>query len=155
FPGMDYFLRVLDGIFNKALRPGGSVFIGDVRSLPLLAAFHASVQLYKAASSDRSAAVAQRLSQRLAQEQEMAIDPQFFVALKYRFPTICHVEILPKRGFQHNEMTRFRYDVLIHTGTERAAACELPWADWRHSRPGEDELRHRLTQERPPVLALR
>src|SRR5262249_3413384 len=47
FPGVDSLLRVLAGA-TKAVRPGGFVFVGDVRTLPLLEAFHASVQLYQA-----------------------------------------------------------------------------------------------------------
>ena len=47
FPGVDYLLRVLDGA-TAALAPGGTLFVGDVRSLPLLEAFHASVELAQA-----------------------------------------------------------------------------------------------------------
>ena len=54
----------------------------------------------------------------------MAIEPEFFLALKHRYPAVSHVEILPKRGFHHNEMTRFRYDVLIRTATGPAATIE-------------------------------
>ena len=35
FPGIDYLARVLEGAV-RAVRPGGAVFVGDVRSLPLL-----------------------------------------------------------------------------------------------------------------------
>ncbi|HST57799.1 MAG TPA: AMP-binding protein, partial [Longimicrobium sp.] len=47
FPDLDYLLRVLEGA-TAALRPGGRIFMGDVRSLPLLGAFHASVELARA-----------------------------------------------------------------------------------------------------------
>jgi SAM-dependent methyltransferase len=47
FPGIDYLLRVLEGAI-KVVKPGGSIFIGDVRSLPLLEAFHLEVQLQQA-----------------------------------------------------------------------------------------------------------
>ena len=154
FPGIDYVLQVFDNIFTRALAPGGSVFIGDVRSLPLLEAFHASVQLHKAAPSDHAGALAGRVRRRLAQEQELAIDPTFFLALRQRFPAISHVEILPKRGSHLNEMTRFRYDVVIRTGGTSTAVADLPWTEWRHRRPGLDVLA-RLLAEKPPVLALR
>src|SRR6478672_5886900 len=48
FPGVDYLLRVLAGAASAAAAPGGRIFLGDLRSLPLLAAFHASVQLQQA-----------------------------------------------------------------------------------------------------------
>src|SRR5205085_7791941 len=47
FPGIEYLLLVLENISSVALAPGGSIFIADVRSRPLLEAFHASVQLHK------------------------------------------------------------------------------------------------------------
>ncbi len=47
FPGVDYLMRVLRGAV-EAVAPGGFIFIGDVRSLPLLKALHASVELHKA-----------------------------------------------------------------------------------------------------------
>ncbi len=155
FPDVDYLLRVLDGIFDRALAPGGSVFIGDVRSLPLLEAFHASLQLDKADPADHAADVADRVRQRLAQEQELAIDPMFFLALRQRFPAIRHVEILPKRGSAMNEMTRFRYDVLIRTAGEPIPTDALEWVEWRDNRPGLEALRGSLSGARPTVLALR
>jgi len=155
FPGIDYLLDVFDGIFKKALRPGGSVFVGDVRSLPLLEVFHTSVQVHKADACISLTEVARRVRLRLAQEQEMAIEPEFFLALKRRYPAVSHVEILPKRGFHHNEMTRFRYDVLIRTATGPAAMIEGSCIDWRDVRLGLDELRRRLIEEQPQTLALR
>ena len=47
FPSTDYLLQVLKHAV-RATSPEGQIFIGDVRSLPLLRAYHASVQLYKA-----------------------------------------------------------------------------------------------------------
>jgi amino acid adenylation domain-containing protein len=155
FPGVDYLLRVFDGIFNRALSHDGSVFVGDVRSQPLLEAFHASVQLHKADPSASPAEIARRVRLRLAREQELAIEPAFFLALTRRYPAIKHVEILPKRGFHQNEMTRFRYDVLIRTEAGTTAESVDSWLDWRADRPSLGELRGRLTQDRPGTLALR
>src|SRR5262249_18888761 len=140
FPGIDYLLRVLGGVFTHVLAPGGSVFIGDVRSFALLEAFHASVQLFRADDADRAVTVADRVRQRLAQEQELAIDPGFFLALPHRFPCIRQVEILPKRASCMNEMTRFRYDVLIRTAGAPVPAAALPWQEWRGKAMGIDEL---------------
>ena len=47
FPDLDYLMTVLEGAI-QSVRPGGAVFVGDVRSLPLLEAFHASVEMFKA-----------------------------------------------------------------------------------------------------------
>src|SRR3954466_11679090 len=52
-------------------------------------------------------------------------------------------------------MTRFRYDVLIRTTGEPVPAGDLPWQEWRHGRPGLDDLRRHLSEARPTALALR
>ena len=54
FPDIDYLLRVLRGAL-QVVQPGGSVFIGDVRNLLLLEAFHTSVQLSQVSASLPSA----------------------------------------------------------------------------------------------------
>jgi len=53
FPSVEYLVKVLEQTI-KQVRPEGSIFIGDVRSLPLLRAFHTSVQLYQASDTLRS-----------------------------------------------------------------------------------------------------
>ena len=50
FPDVSYLLRVLEGALH-VIKPGGRLFVGDVRSLPLLEAFHTSIQLYQAADA--------------------------------------------------------------------------------------------------------
>ncbi|MBD1900675.1 non-ribosomal peptide synthetase [Trichocoleus sp. DQ-A3] len=117
FPSIDYLVRVLEGAIN-AIAPGGFIFIGDVRSLPLLQAFHASVQLYQAEPSLTREQLQQRVEMQMFQETELVIDPAFFSALKQRFPQISDVQIQLIRGHHHNELTQFRYNAILHIGTE-------------------------------------
>jgi amino acid adenylation domain-containing protein len=154
FPGVDYLLRVLRGAV-EAVAPGGFVFVGDVRSLPLLKALHASVELHKADDGLSLQQLRQRVARRIEQEEELLIDPAFFTALRRHLPKISHVEVEPKRGRHRNELTQFRYQVTIHVG-ERKAATEKSssWIDWREARWGLEELRRRLVEDRPETLAL-
>ncbi|HEX7332371.1 MAG TPA: amino acid adenylation domain-containing protein [Pyrinomonadaceae bacterium] len=117
FPGIDYLLRVIEGAV-RVVKPGGSIFIGDVRSLPLLEAFHRSVQLHQAAESLPlpPAQLEQRVKRHMAQEEELIIDPDFFTALRKQFPQIGDVNVLRKHGRYQNEMTQFRYDVILRLG---------------------------------------
>lgn len=117
FPSIDYLVRVLDGAV-RALAPGGCIFIGDVRSLPLLQAFHASVQLYQSEPSITREQLQQRVQMQMFQETELVIDPAFFKALKQHFPQISRVQIQLMRGHHHNEMTQFRYNVILRIGAE-------------------------------------
>lgn len=113
FPNIDYLVRVVEGAIN-AIAPGGFIFIGDVRSLPLLQAFHASVQLYQAEPSLTREQLQQRVEMQIFQETELVIDPAFFTALKQRFPQISEVQIQLIRGRSHNELTQFRYNAILH-----------------------------------------
>ncbi|MEW6495759.1 MAG: amino acid adenylation domain-containing protein, partial [Cyanobacteriota bacterium] len=117
FPSIDYLVRVLEGAL-KALAPGGFIFIGDVRNLQLLQAFHASVQLYQAEPSLTCEQLQQRVQMQMFQETELVIEPAFFKALKQYFPQISDVHIQLIRGRHHNEMTQFRYNVILHIGAE-------------------------------------
>jgi amino acid adenylation domain-containing protein len=154
FPDADYLLRVLEGA-ARAVRPGGFIFVGDVRSLPLLETFHASVGLFKAPSSLPSARLREGIRTRAAQENELVVAPAFFYALAQHLPDVARVEVRPKRGRFHNELTRFRYQVLIHVGDETEPAADTrTWLDWDAEGLTLDALRRRLAEERPPALAL-
>jgi amino acid adenylation domain-containing protein len=139
FPTIDYLVQVLEGAV-KATAPGGFIFIGDVRSLPLLTAFHASVQLYQAEPSLAGEQLQQRVQMQIFQETELVIEPDFFSALKHRFPQIDGVEIQLIRGSDRNELTDFRYNAILHIASEtarpkfspkgeRSAEKRLDWLD--------------------------
>ena len=154
FPGVDYLIRVLRGAI-EAVAPGGFIFIGDVRSLPLLKALHASVELRKAEAALPVAQLRRRVEKRVDQEEELVIDPAFFTALANYLPQISHVEIQPKRGRYRNELTQFRYQVTIHVGEHKSPATEdLSWVDWRENRWDLAELRRRLAQHETERLAI-
>ncbi|HEV7397288.1 MAG TPA: amino acid adenylation domain-containing protein, partial [Pyrinomonadaceae bacterium] len=126
FPSIDYLLRVIEGAI-KVVQPGGSIFIGDVRSLPLLEAFLLSVQLHQAPPLLPVAQLEQRVKRHLAQEEELIIEPAFFAALKQHFPRISDVHALLKHGHYQNEMTQFRYDVILRLGVpEQFGLSVLP-----------------------------
>ncbi len=153
FPGVDYLLEVLQGAVAR-VGSGGKVFVGDVRHLGLLGAFQAAVQLSRA-SPEADAAQLWALAERArAEEQELLVDPGFFLALKARWPQIGAVEILLKRGEADNELTRHRYDVVLHVGP----VAEVPTADGLELE-GEDidleRLADLLKREQPPVVWLR
>src|SRR5207247_1115187 len=130
FPGVEYLLRVLEGAV-EAVAPGGFIFVGDVRSLPLLEAYHASVELHKADPSVSRAELEQRVKSHMAEEEELVVDPAFFAALKQRLPSVRQVQVHLKRGRHEHELTRFRYDVVLRVGGDAPAAVDLDWQDWQ------------------------
>lgn len=130
------------------LAPGGALFVGDVRSLTHAPLQHALIELTKAGDTASAADVRDRVQRRNAEEPELLVDPAYFDALARRWPE-AHVESAElKRGRAWNELTAFRYDVVIRKRQEGARAqrpipeiqappdCSLRWlADQLVSEP--------------------
>lgn len=114
FPSADYLLGVLKNIGNL-LTEDGRVFIGDVRSLPLMNSFHHSLELAKAPASTSLPELEKRIKEHGENETELLIAPDFFFALNAEIPQLESVNIQLKRGARHNEMSMFRYDVCLST----------------------------------------
>ncbi|WP_426752485.1 amino acid adenylation domain-containing protein [Myxococcus sp. Y35] len=151
FPSAEYLASALESAAQR-LDTGGVIFVGDVRNLRLLEAFHASIVLAQSAGTLEPQALKARVAQRLAAEEELVLDPDFFWALKQRIPRLTHVEVRPKRGACLNELTRFRYDVLLHLDTPPSVASDVAWG------PGNvslSALRARLTQAGTRRVGLR
>jgi len=129
FPHIDYLLRVLEGAI-KVLTPGGCIFLGDVRNLQLMEAFHADVELYKANPEDAIKDFKQRVQRKIEQENELFIDPDFFRAIQSYFPQITEVEIHLERGQHHNELTQFRYNVVLRIETILDFSTDFPELNW-------------------------
>ncbi|GAU68943.1 putative non-ribosomal peptide synthetase [Streptomyces sp. NBRC 110611] len=158
FPDERYLLRVLEGAVRR-LAPGGTLLVGDVRSLPLLENFHASVQLHRAEGELTAGQLSERIRHAVAEDRELVIDPALFTALAAQWDAITSVAVLPKRGTFANEMTRFRYDVLLTAGSQETAGTSMPpapaWHDWRAEQLTPAALGTRLTADQPATLALR
>ena len=151
FPSVDYFLRVIEGAVNAA-KPGGFIFLGDIRSLPLLKAFHTSIELHQCDGSRSKAELLQLGQKRMADEEELVLDPAFFIALKKHLPKIGDVQIQLKRGRHHNEITRFRYDVTLHIGGESDRAEDHLSLDWNKEKLTLQSLMQILAESEPDTL---
>ena len=152
FPSADYLMRVLERS-AALLVPGGHIFLGDLRNMALLEAFHASLELRRAEPSDLCSQLRERVATRCEQEEELVLHPAFFERLKTVLPAISNVEIQPKRGWARNELTRFRYDVVLEFGTERRSV-DAQWLDWEEV--GEvSRLRELLDLNRETTIGVR
>ncbi|AUX33042.1 MULTISPECIES: non-ribosomal peptide synthetase/type I polyketide synthase [Sorangium] len=129
FPSADYLRAVIEGAV-RATAPGGVVFLGDIRSLPLLEAFHTSVQLHRAPAGAAAAELRARVERAVSGEEELVLAPELFHALRDRIPGVEHVETWLKRGPGADEMTRFRYDVVLHVGAAPEPAAVGRSLDW-------------------------
>jgi amino acid adenylation domain-containing protein len=153
FPTVDYLLRVIEGAV-RVVRPGGSIFLGDIRSLPLLRAFHAAVQLYQAPPELSKAQLRHRVEKQILQEEELVLSPSFFSSLRRQLPKVGGVEIQMKRGRHLNELTQFRYDVVLRIGDE-GHRPEPVTLDWRREGLSLAGLRRLIAEESPERLLVR
>ncbi|MFI1973245.1 amino acid adenylation domain-containing protein, partial [Streptomyces cinnamoneus] len=130
FPNADYLAEVL----RKAvalLTPGGRVFVGDVRNLRLQRCLATAVELHRHQPGKGLDAVRRAVEQALVTEKELLVDPEFFTALSAGDPAVDGVDVLVKRGLHHNELTRHRYDVVLHKAPSgRATAAEESVLRW-------------------------
>jgi amino acid adenylation domain-containing protein len=131
FPSERYLDRVLEAALDR-VPDAGHIFIGDVRSLPLLGAFHAAVELERSHDGRTTADLETRVHQRVAEESELVIDPRWFARFRQAHPRIRRMTIEPRRGRSGNELTRFRYDVTFEIGrgaNEPGAVRSIAWSD--------------------------
>ncbi len=153
FPSVDYLLQVIAGAV-KTIADQGKIFLGDIRSLSLLEPYHAAVQLARTEANKTLEQWQKQVNQSVATEEELLIAPQFFIALKQRFPRISWVEIAPKRGQADNELTQFRYDVTLHLDTD-GQKTTIPWLNWQRDRFSLAQLQDKLKLEQPEYLGIR
>ncbi|MEA5463712.1 amino acid adenylation domain-containing protein [Leptothoe sp. PORK10 BA2] len=151
FPNIDYLVHVLEQAVSL-IQPGGSLFIGDVRNHLLQEAFATSVELFKASDELPAIELWQRIQKRLHQEEELTIEPSFFLALQEHLPQISRVQILLKQSRFHNELTQFRYDVVLHVGSTPQSIVETTWLNWNQQCFDLSKLRQSL--KRSPIKAL-
>jgi amino acid adenylation domain-containing protein len=160
FPSVDYLLQVLEGAIN-VIGDRGQIFVGDVRSLPLLELYHAAVQLAQASDSKTVEQWQQQVRQSVAGEEELVIDPTFFLALKQHFPQIAWVEIQPKRGLANNELTQFRYDVTLHLESINHQSLfisdptVITWLNWQLDQLSLAQIQDQLLTQKPELLGIR
>jgi len=112
FPDAAYLVGVLSAA-AAALTAGGCLFVGDVRSLPLLEPLNLRIEALRAPAALPLSTLVERARRRRAAEEELVIDPALFRLLADQLPTLSGVRILPKRGTYDNELSRYRYDVLL------------------------------------------
>jgi SAM-dependent methyltransferase len=132
FPDVDYLIAILQEAV-RLLCPGGRIFIGDVRHLGLLPLFHATVQLEKAERTVSAGELKKRIRGALAQERELAIDPELFQSLPGRLPGISRAEVQLKRARVPEELASYRYDVVLEVGDKRGEQLFCEPLEWQNT----------------------
>lgn len=119
FPHVEYLSIVLQQAL-RLLESGGRIFIGDVRYYGLLPTFQSAAQLTMAPSSLRVEHLRRRISRAITQESRLLIDPQWF----HSIPGVQAIDVQLRRGDAQNELTGYRYDVVLQTDTAHRIGIE-------------------------------
>ncbi|RKS77001.1 amino acid adenylation domain-containing protein [Actinomadura pelletieri DSM 43383] len=126
FPSVAYLADVLRGALDL-LAPGGAIFVGDLRNLRGARCFHTAIQLARAGAGADAPALRAAADRALLLEKELLLDPAFPATLD--LPGVTGVDVRVRRGRAHNELTRHRFDVVLHTGPVTDVST-LPVLDW-------------------------
>ena len=148
FPSVDYLLGVLR-VAVRALKPGGRIFVGDVRHLALGPLFRGVVELARAPERLGVAQLRVRIARGVAEDSELQLAPSFFLGLAALVPGLSDAEIRLRRGRFDNELTRYRYDVVLTVGGS-PAADPAPATDWPWPETGGPEALERLLRDAAP-----
>ncbi|WP_344599096.1 condensation domain-containing protein, partial [Streptomyces violaceusniger] len=153
FPNVDYLTDVITHAM-AALKPGGKLFIGDVRNLRLLRCFATAVALTQAPAGTTPGSLRAAVDNAIRLERELLVDPEYFTTLTSAVPSIGAVDIRVKRGTARNELTRHRYDVVLSKSPVTPLATDrAPHLRWGEDIHTVDDLRDALAGRlRPRAL---
>ncbi|MFE0172960.1 amino acid adenylation domain-containing protein, partial [Streptomyces sp. NPDC059002] len=112
FPSADYLTDVITQAL-QLLTPGGALFIGDIRNLHTARTLHTAIHLHHTHTDTTT--LRATIERALVRDKELLIAPEYFTALQSTGSIPTHTtEIHLKRGHNHNELTRHRYNAILH-----------------------------------------
>ncbi|MEU4167249.1 amino acid adenylation domain-containing protein [Streptomyces sp. NPDC026665] len=135
FPSAEYLDRVL-GEAMQLLTEGGRLIVGDVRNAATLRILTTAVQ--GAAHPHASLSEVRTLvEQALLAERELVVAPEWFA--EWARVHAGGVDIRLKAGHAHNELTRHRYEVVLHKApADLLDLSGVPAVMWDRERSGCD-----------------
>ncbi|WP_344318086.1 amino acid adenylation domain-containing protein, partial [Streptomyces javensis] len=150
FPNIDYLTDVITQAM-AALKPGGKLFIGDVRNFRLLRCFATAVALTQSPAGTTPESLRATVDNAIRLERELLVDPEYFTTLTSAVPAIGAIDVRVKRGTARNELTRHRYDVILTKDPVTPLATEhAPHLRWGEDIRTVDDLRDALAGGRRP-----
>ncbi len=153
FPNMDYLKRVIEGAV-RLIKPGGTLYIGDVQNFALLETYHLDSMFARAEDALSIDDLMQKVRKRIELESELTVDPNFFRALGQNLQEVGNVDIQLRRGRIDNEPTKYHYDVMIMVGKAPSTSTGHHWLSWADAEMDLERLRDRLEQDKPEILCL-
>jgi len=153
FPRIDYLTHVIDASIN-AVKDGGTFFIGDVRSRPILESFHTSIECFVADEKLPMSKLQQKIQRRMRNEKELVVDPEYFLTLAEHNSRISNVAVVLKRGLHHNEFNKYHYEVYIRIGAKANPHLDVDCFSWKRDVNSLQDIKHKLTSASSPVIRI-
>ncbi len=149
-PSAEYLVRVLRDALARSVR-NGFVFVGDVRSLPLVNTFHAAIMAQVHSSLDPEQ-ILQKARQRAEHEGELLVHPALFSSVLPEEG--AHAECEPRRASRSNELACYRYDVVLEKCGQGRPTRSARWRAWGDGDWSLDRLKATLEEPDFDSLAL-
>ncbi|MET7685499.1 amino acid adenylation domain-containing protein [Streptomyces sp. NPDC005423] len=154
FPHLGHLRGVVERVL-PLLAPGGSLLLGDLRNLDLARCLQTGVELARPGAGGRCRQELRRaVDGRVARETELLLSPALFTTLAAQLPAVRAVDVRLKRGSDHNELTRYRYEAVLHTAPAVADLSHAATERWGHAVRSLADVEAYLGGRRPAVLRL-
>nr|AGS49514.1 long-chain-fatty-acid--CoA ligase [uncultured bacterium esnapd7] len=145
FPDARYLARVLDVALDR-LAPGGRILVGDVRNHATLRHLLTAVH-HARHPEDRPSVVRAEVERAVLTEKELVVDPGFFTEWAQAHRDVVAVDVRLKPGAHHNELTRHRYEVVLHKqASQPLHLADVRTVNWGSDVPGLPDLETALAE---------
>ncbi|MEV4580356.1 class I SAM-dependent methyltransferase [Nonomuraea jabiensis] len=144
FPHLGYLRAVLLDALDL-VAPGGTVIVGDVRHAGLVEHYCRWVEHAKDPAAE-AAEIERRAARRAAHEEEMLLDPRAVARIALEAGRAVAVSIHARTMADDTELTRYRYDLVLHADVRDAA----PWPGGTAVRTG---IPNALLDRSPDAIA--
>ena len=157
FPAVDYLVDVL-GKAMALLAPGGWLFVGVVPNMRLLRCMFTHIHLHRARPPVDLAVLRAAIDRNMTERKFLAVDPNFFVALRRTLTDIDAVDIRVRQGYQHRKALRHEYDAYDVALRKKSPGAspppdeEIPQLRWAQEVADFEALAAHLSAQRPPRL---
>lgn len=141
FESYNYFKDVLDKLVTKAAADA-TLFIGDIQDIRLRNEMIASLRSYSQRNQN------QKLRTKLIWDDELFFHPQYFKDLAFDFPELISFEVSKKKGQLINELTLFRFDLIIKIDKTQQNKPIYAQGKWKF---GIDDIKNQKVATLPSI----
>lgn len=142
FGSYNYFRNLVDKILTKSAA-SSILFLGDIQDIRLRRKMMSSLRSYNQRNPSKN------YKTKLIWDDELFYHPNFFKDLAVGHPQLIDFEISEKRGQLINELTLFRYDMLIQIDKDIRKEQQVHVNNWRG---GIDDIKNQTLLTLPSLL---